>query len=54
MKVLVNASPLIDQPLTGVGQYTYQLYQEILALQIPCRFYYRYQFSDSLITSEAQ
>jgi glycosyltransferase involved in cell wall biosynthesis len=48
LKVLVNAGPLVNRPLTGVGQYTYQLYRELLALQTPCRFYYRYHFSDDL------
>ena len=52
LKVLLNASPLIDQPLTGVGQYTFQLYRELLALQTDCRFFYRYEFSDALETSK--
>lgn len=47
MKILVNAQPLL-QPLSGVGQYTFQLYREMLRLNAPCRFYYRYHYSDVL------
>lgn len=50
MKILVNAQPLL-QPLSGVGQYTFQLYREILRLDAKCRFYYRYHYSDALIAS---
>jgi alpha-1,3-rhamnosyl/mannosyltransferase len=49
MKILVNAQPLLH-PLSGVGQYTYQLYREMLNLQTPCRFYYRYHYSKELKT----
>ena len=49
MKILVNAQPLLH-PLSGVGQYTYQLYREMLKLEAPCRFYYRYHFSEALKT----
>lgn len=47
MKILVNAQPLL-QPLSGVGQYTLQLYREMLSLECSCRFYYRYYYSDLL------
>lgn len=49
MKILVNAQPLLN-PLSGVGQYTFQLYREILNLRAPCRFYYRYHASKQLKT----
>jgi len=48
VKVLLNAGPLVNRPLTGVGQYTYQLYRELLALQTPVRFYYRYHNSNQI------
>jgi len=47
MKILVNAQPLL-QPLSGVGQYIYQLYNAILDFDVECRFYYRYEVSKHL------
>ena len=47
MKILANVQPLI-QPLSGVGQYIYQLYNAILDFDEPCYFYYRYHVSRQL------
>jgi alpha-1,3-rhamnosyl/mannosyltransferase len=49
MKILANVQPLI-QPLSGVGQYIYQLYNAILDFDVPCQFYYRYHVSKQLKT----
>ena len=52
MKILVNAQPLL-KPLSGVGQYTLQLYRELLRMECSCRFYYRFHYSDRLSLSES-
>lgn len=49
MKILANVQPLI-KPLSGVGQYIYQLYSAILDFDVPCYFYYRYHVSKQLKT----
>lgn len=45
MKVIVNALPLA-RPLSGVGQYIYQLYKAMPA--VSCKYFYGYAWSNEL------
>jgi len=45
MKVIVNALPLA-RPLSGVGQYIYQLYKAMPA--VSCKYFYGYAWSNDL------
>ncbi|MFM8442182.1 MAG: glycosyltransferase family 4 protein, partial [Methylococcus sp.] len=47
MKVIVNALPLA-RPLSGVGQYIYQLYQAMAGSHISCKYFYGYAWSNDL------
>ena len=47
MKVAVNAMPLVN-PLSGVGQYVFQLYSAMSALNMECDYYYGFYWAKKL------
>lgn len=47
MRILVNAMPM-EQPLSGVGQYTRCLYQALERIEPDCLYFYGYHWSSTL------